>query len=225
MSYHYISSLVSRILRTRYLEISLIVILLLIAMLVALWLGWLINDVPDYGDSLKINAAITAGVLATIGWLIQSAISVTNHRAQHTVTTLQQMRNDSEFNRHRDTIFRRFPPRTTMSEQEAAELFDIWRRPDAHANDPDIEHKRELISSIRYLLNYYDFIALCIRLGHIDMELFADSQRTVLGHFHRKTQYFIDCARNDSGFGGALSWRHFVWLVDNPKFNKSNLRN
>lgn len=206
-----------------HIEVSSILILIIVATMASFWVITYQKGSLEIGDK-QLLTLVTVGGMATIGWIVQSCISIIHQRSQQALNSIFQMRSDPEFNRHRDNIFKRFPPRKLMSQEDAEELFRFWRSENKDPNDFGYAEKIDILSSARYLLNYYDFMALAIREGHMDIDIFANSQRTILREFFKRFEHFINATQNETEFGGKTSWRHFVWLVKNERFINSQFK-
>ncbi|MEX5426457.1 DUF4760 domain-containing protein [Acinetobacter radioresistens] len=118
------------------------------------------------GESQRIPIMfgyLTIG-FATVGWLFTNYITSKNSIRQHTLTVLTQMRMSTEFMKNANKLQAEIENGTIIT-------YDYY-------NAIGIENKdKELKESVRFILNYLEFVSVGIRLGDLDESLVKESQR------------------------------------------------
>lgn len=99
--------------------------------------------------------------LATMGWLLTNFINSRNSIRQHTVTTLTQMRMSTEFMKNANEL-------QVLLESKTSIDFEYYC---------SLDEEEQTKQSIRYILNYLEFVAAGIRLGDLDEQLVKSAQR------------------------------------------------
>ncbi|MBJ8434183.1 DUF4760 domain-containing protein [Acinetobacter pittii] len=132
------------------------------------------------GKSSNFLIAVTTVGLATSGWLFTNYISSRNSIRQHTVTVLTQLRMSTEFMKNANNLQGYLESRTLITK----ELLD-------NLND---QKKNEIFlkDSVRYILNYLEFVSAGIRNGDLDELLIKSAQRGMFLQTYRLCQPFID---------------------------------
>jgi hypothetical protein len=82
--------------------------------------------------------------------------------------------------------------------------------PPAGTGFPDLTQNQELMESVFFLLNYYEFLAAGLRRGVLSEDLFRDDQANIVNHLYKNSVVLIDALRKEKGRPGIL--REFEWL-------------
>ncbi|MFT8679103.1 DUF4760 domain-containing protein [Gluconacetobacter sp.] len=139
-------------------------------------------SLTDCTPFITVAAAIIAGIMAAIGWLISSNVSHRNSQIQHTINLIGTRFSNAEFSKHLAKINQKFGneahPIITMSCIETAQA------------SPD-EKDRESVQSVKYILNYFEFIAICVFSGEINYDFVKSSLRGNLLYYYNKFQPYI----------------------------------
>lgn len=128
--------------------------------------------------------AYMAALIALAGWMAQALISVRNSRKQHSINLLFQYRMNKQFSDHVANIQMYFPDTTPIAHRALVD------HPDA-----------SIFESIRFVLNYYEFIAVGIRHGDLDMDLMRDCQCSQMLTFCHRCEDVIKTARGEDQWG------------------------
>ena len=144
--------------------------------------------------------AYGAAAFALTGWVVQSWISIRNSRKQHTINVLFNTRLSPEYIQNTENIRAYFP------EESEIKLKDLKEMPD-----------RTVMESVRFLLNYYEFVAVGIRHGDLDIRLIRDCLCSQLCIFVDRCEDVIRNVRNENQFwepapGKTRLLRNLVWL-------------
>lgn len=154
--------------------------------------------------------ATTVGVFT---WFGTSLVSIRNSIKQHTITTLLQMRLSSTYMEHANkvaaalAICRKIarPPVRHPCPKEILNSFLL--------EDGRVDPKGEL--SLRYVLNYFEFLAIGIARGDFDERMLYDSLSSILENNIAMTRSWIELKRHaDSDIYCHVAWMHERWCPD-----------
>lgn len=115
---------------------------------------------------------------ALSGWIITAWITVRNSIKQHTMNTLLQSRLSPAYMKYADDFNKYF--------------FDINRKkiPIVDADLANVD-KLDHVNSARYVLNYFEFMAVGIRYGDLDSGLLKDSMHGILNNSYEISKVLI----------------------------------
>lgn len=168
------------------------------------------EDPTKYDKLLNVVPVFVAIWAAALGWLIHFRLTTKAHRTNNAFAIIMEMRKSTEILKKHEMASKHFPPGTTSIPQEYHPYFssEIFRQLSENAAreqrviDPSALDKAEAIAALRYMLNYFEFMAVGIRAGDLDEDLLYDTiSTTVVGMVERSSQ-LIDYARADRP-GGA----------------------
>ncbi|MCX8520736.1 MAG: DUF4760 domain-containing protein, partial [Rhodoferax sp.] len=100
------------------------------------------------------------------GWMLTNLINLRNSIRQHTITTLLQSRLSSTYMAYADRL--------------SAHYADYEARKE---NNPALREgptDKVDVLALRYILNYFEFIAIGIKRGDLDEGMLKDSLRSIL---------------------------------------------
>lgn len=124
---------------------------------------------------------ILTAFVALAGWVCSALVAIRNSVKQHTVSTLLQSRLSAVFQERGERLVDLLTDDNgdcrTLTEQHIAAL-----------------SPRE-IASVRYLLNYYEFIAVGIRHGDLDERLLEQTIRGIVCSLVAATRLYIVLGR------------------------------
>jgi hypothetical protein len=115
--------------------------------------------------------------------MIQAVLSIRNSRKQHTMNLLLQSRLSTEFNKHVNAIRNTFPDGSEITYENA--------------------RKSEAFESVRYILNYYEFIAVGLKHRDLDERLLRDSHCTQICTFCKRVDKLLAHVREENERGVA----------------------
>ncbi|MBT0962178.1 DUF4760 domain-containing protein [Denitromonas iodatirespirans] len=169
---------------------------------------WLLRLDPTLGvQSLDAKEwiGLYALLAAILGWLLAAWVQVRNSIKQHTVNTMLQSRLSTAYQDKAAKFLATYP---SLPEFKCVQPGD-WLHHNVTLN--------EGIEAARYLLNYYEFIAVGIRNGDFDEKLMRQSWRKIVVNLCVQTHVFIQYMRRETGSGTANQpkvYEHLLWLVD-----------
>ena len=128
------------------------------------------------------TVAYAAALIALAGWMIQARIAIRNSRKQHTMNVLLQTRMSSEFNKNVAVIERNFPKGANISFKKA-------------------NRTQEILAAVRYVLNYYEFIAVGLWHRDLDERLMRDCICSQMCTFCLRADDVIRTVRGENELG------------------------
>jgi len=150
---------------------------------------------------------LIVGLLATAGWMYTNYISIKNASTNHTMNVLMQMRNSTELNKHRANIVSLIPVNYKLDDSH---LKIIKTEKICGKYNPEIS----LDESIRYVLNYYEFICAGVNLNHLNERLIRNTMRSIFVNFQDMVEVFIhDARKDDFGRENPRIFQHFIEVV------------
>jgi len=158
-----------------------------------------------YVDVLKVGLpqwVILAGVLtAMLGWATTSLVTIKNSVKQHTINTLLQSRLSATYMGHADMLNQHFSEFSAVHGRDPAKW--LGKDPVTDVNIP----------ALRYVMNYFEFIAIGIRHGDLEEGMLRGS----LGSILKNTVIFARSYIDKSIAGQPLAFCNLMWLNDRWK--------
>lgn len=164
-----------------------------------------------FGEKTWLTFIATA--VGVFTWFGTSLVSIRNSIKQHTITTLLQMRLSSTYMEHANkvasalSICRKIarPPFKHPCPKEILNSFLL--------EDGSIDPKGEL--SLRYVLNYFEFLAIGVARGDFDERMLYDSLSSIFENNIAMTRSWIEQKRQaDSDIYCHVAWLHDRWCPD-----------
>jgi hypothetical protein len=144
------------------------------------------------GKNPTAIVAYAAAWAALTGWMIQALIAVRNSRKQHTMSVLLQTRMSAEFNKNVAIIEKTFPEGSVISYSKA-------------------NRNKQTLSAVRYVLNYYEFIAVGLRHRDLDETLMRDCICSQMCRFLLRADDVIRKVRDENEFGVASAEKRRIF--------------
>lgn len=156
--------------------------------------------------------AYAGASIALLGLLTREYFALRAMRKQHTVSILLQSRLSTAFNERAKAMISGYPVMPTLSLVEIGD----WVNP----------AKREALEALKYLLNYYEFIAIGVRTGDLDEDLLRKSLRSIVINLCTLGDAYIQHAQsaNPSLFTNLI-WLRDRWARDKNMHAISRLKN
>nr|WP_256099127.1 DUF4760 domain-containing protein [Variovorax sp. SG517] len=135
-----------------------------------------------------------AAILATLGWCVTAWVAIKNSVKQHTINTLLQSRLSKTYMDYADAVNKHFGEH--LSKAPASRPVDATQGIDQ--------------ASLRYILNYFEYIALGIRYGDLHEGMLQRSLFSIIGNTTSYSKHWIDAAvaKNDR------TYCHLRWLMN-----------
>ncbi|NII07226.1 DUF4760 domain-containing protein [Luteibacter anthropi] len=174
---------------------------MLLVFAIASWCScyFLVTGVVSSGTSglklLDIPTLLVAIGVASTGWYVSSQLTRRSQRTSHAVSLVLGSRTNGEFQKHNDRVRRYLPDKnfldavdekffgplalrkayeTYLATKSAEALFDL--------------KQAKAIESIKYMLNYYEFMAVGVRLGDIEDRILYDTIGGSVCALHDRTE-------------------------------------
>jgi Domain of unknown function (DUF4760) len=172
---------------------------------------------------------VFAAVFGTaIGWYVHQQLSAKLHRTSNSFNLVMQTRTSAEFLKHTRSLYAVYPPprefpaedNKYFQTQKRTEVDRIGRELASKANPDDAKKltylndlaKVEAVEGLKYLLNFYEFMALGVHMGDLDETLLYETiSPSVVGWYDRSKTY---CDQIRAKNGNKLAYQHLHKLVD-----------
>ena len=152
-------------------------------------------------DELWRASIFIGTIFVTIGWIVTNEISLINSRKQHTINLIT----DYMINTQRiydKRMIRRYLPAYTTKLTAGIVSFD--------------DEAHELCEAVDRELNFFEFIAIGLETGDLDLDISTRSIKTLMCSFCRQTEDYINHWQDKE----PTTWEHMVALWkkwgDNP---------
>lgn len=177
------------------------------------WHAWLRRTAPAEALEKQQIVVLLAAWLAVIGWITTAWTSIRNSVKQHTVNTLLQSRLSATYMERADRVNKFFGAYEVRHPLKT-------RDPDA---DPTQGIGGDDEEALRYILNYFEYIAIGVRHGDLHEAMLRASLRSILT---KTTFYSRDWIERRVGGGPTLApnpllyrnlrWLYLRWRDDAP---------
>jgi hypothetical protein len=165
---------------------------------------------------------------ATIGWYVHQQLNAKLHRTSNSFALIMQTRTNTEFLKYTRSLYAVYPPpdefpaedlmflkahkraeldKFTLEIQIGAEIDPQKKRSYLHELS-----KVEAIEGLKYLLNFYEFMAQGVHAGDLDETLLYETiSPSVVGWYSRCQAY---CNQVRSAPSNKLAYQHLHKLVE-----------
>lgn len=151
---------------------------------------------PPALDTQKWILLITLASALT-GWIITAMVTVRNSIKQHTINALLQSRLSATYMAHADVVNRNFlAPDGSLMPLLPSEL------------EAQSDATQAKLNSLRYILNYIEFIAVGIRYGDLHESLLKSSLRGIVLNAFRFSEAYIKHSQK----ANMKAYENLVWL-------------
>lgn len=164
-----------------------------------------------FGEKAWLTFVATA--VGVFTWFGTSLVSIRNSIKQHTITTLLQMRLSATYMEHANKVASALGRCRALSSPSfkhptPKEILNCFL-----ADDGKVDPKGEL--SLRYVLNYFEFLAIGIARGDFDERMLYDSLSSILENNISMTRSWIESKREpDPDIYCHVAWLHRRWCPD-----------
>ena len=135
---------------------------------------------------------------AVCGWVFTNMVSLRNSIRQHTITTLLQSRLSATYMSYADKLSSHYAAYEARKKADPALL-------EGPTDGVDI-------NALRYILNYFEFIAIGIKRGDLDEAMLKDSLRSILSKNMQMSRAWIMESRVENpNYYSHVIWLHGRW--------------
>lgn len=151
------------------------------------------SDSTKYDKLLNVVPVFVAIWAAAVGWLIHFRITTKAHRTNNAFAIIMETRKSSEYLKRQELVQKHFPPNVNAVDSEyhqysAADSLKKLIR--AGASEADME-KAEAVLALKYMLNYFEFMAVGIKAGDLDENLLFETVSSTVLRLHLRAQSYI----------------------------------
>lgn len=146
------------------------------------------------------DAILVGATLATVGWMYNARKVRTLARKQHTINIMIKGNFDELMRKSHTKISKYIQNQEPWPDRKSQEYTD-------------------LLPSLRYILNHYEFISAGIRRGDLDENLVIDAERgTILSAFESAQGHIFEVrnSRRNQAIYEHLEWIHKRWEQKPP---------
>lgn len=148
-------------------------------------------------ETLVVAAGVTS---AMCGWIIAGMITLRNSIRQHTITTLLQSRLSATYMKYADDLSKHYT--------------DYDKRRRANPALRELATDNVDLLALRYILNYFEFIAIGVKRGDLDEETLRDSLRSILRKNVSMSRPWIKAGQVDNPHLYInVIWLHDRWMA------------
>jgi hypothetical protein len=159
-------------------------------------------DTPIFNFTATSWLSLVAILAAVSGWITTSLITLHNARRQHTINVLLQSRLSQAYQQRLRDAISKYPTIKKITKVKDGD----WRDP----------KKWEALEGIKYMLNYFEFVAIGIRQGDLDEKTLKMSLRGIVLTLTQVADAYIKYARGElkenDGQTSPHSYEHVLWL-------------
>lgn len=182
------------------------------------------SNAPSYDSILSVVPVFVAIWAASVGWLIHFRITSKAQRTSHSFAIIMEMRKSTEIMSRLEMVSRHFPPGKPMSTADYAPFFPSDSLNALHSAADwipwRIERKSlemaEAVAALRYVLNYFEFMAAGWKAGDLDEEILRETISPIVRGVWKRAEPYVTYLRAEmpSGAGQAEAYEHLEDLVD-----------
>lgn len=160
--------------------------------------------------SVFLTPIVTAvGVIVALAtWHRTHKLTIARSRKQHTIKILFETRLSDEFRLLHESRETHHPPFRDVTYEDWERLRDDIAR--AGPNDRHLHQRKESLTSLLELLNYYEFLAIGIRMEDLDEEMLRGTVRSMMCNLVDDCRDLIAGLRVHS----PTAFDNLCWLYD-----------
>lgn len=169
-----------------------------VIVLTILFIGWqVLAPIGSWGKLKAEQILAVIGVSSAVcGWLIAGIINLRNSVRQHTISTLLQSRLSATYMKYADDLSKHY------------EAYEKRRKENPALRESATDGVDVL--ALRYILNYFEFIAIGVKRGDLDEDMLRDSLRSILRKNVAMSRPWIMLCRS----GNPRLYQNLLWLHD-----------
>jgi hypothetical protein len=199
---------------------------LIICGLTAFYLSYyLINaNLSAQGSSLAklldLPPLIFALWAAVTGWYVHFQLTCRNHRVSHAVTLVISRSTNAELRRRLDMLRKYLPTKDHIDQLDKSFYGPAaMEKAKAEYDVESVECVRNMrltqsVDALKYLLNYYEFMAVAIELGDLEESIVYETMSPHVVGLYERSSSFIAYVRSNEGLREPLAFEHLSKLVD-----------
>jgi hypothetical protein len=143
---------------------------------------------------------------AAVGWFVHFKLTQKAHRTNNAFAIIMETRKSAEFRTRADLVAKHFPPGTDSIPREYAEFFCPQRLGEAlRGEDQALKERAEAILALKYILNYYEFMAVGVRVGDLEEKMIFDTIHPTVCNLYDRSSSLIAHLRDTRNRGSDRS--------------------
>jgi len=163
-----------------------------------------------YDKVLNVVPVFVAIWAAGVGWLVHFRLTTKAHRTNNGFAIIMETRKSGEFLKRHELVMKHFPagsgeiPESYKAFFPPPTLRDLLQRRARGETvlDQDIE-RAEAINALKYVLNYFEFMAVGIRAGDLDEDLLYSTISTTVVGLYERSKPLLSYYNSSAPGGGA----------------------
>lgn len=175
------------------------------------------TNYTKYDKLLNIVPVVVAIWAAALGWLIHFKLTTKAHRTNNAFSIIMETRKSAEFLKKQELVTRHFPPGTDSIPTEYEAFFpasSLRQLLATEGADKTNIERAEAVLALKYILNYYEFMAVGIRAGDLDEMLIYDTiHPSVCATFKRASSLVAFLSDPTKPGGDATTYCELKFLV------------
>lgn len=168
------------------------------------------SDKTPYGlDKLLNLPPVVAAIWAAgVGWYVHFQATAKGHRTNNALSLLMQTRTSKEFLDRTEAVQKFFPHGTLVPAELASSTIASLAALEEQLKAAGEEGKADIelrigqtraVIALRYMLNFYEFMAVGVEKNDLDDHLLYDTLGTHVPSIYRRAQSIVDSARAAGG--------------------------
>lgn len=196
--------------------------------IVALYFAFFAIAGAEYAKYDKLLNVVTVFVAiwgAGVGWLVHFKLTSKAHRTNNAFAIIMETRKSSEFLKRGELVSKHFPPGSKTIPEAYRKYFSpsaVARAMHDHEITTEEKEKAEATHALKYVLNYYEFMAVGIRAGDLDENLIYETIHPSVCAVFDRSKLFVEylCDPNNPG-GDSTTYCELKELVSRWKKRRS----
>lgn len=168
---------------------------------------FLLGEVAAQDFAYSLTASLLAAALVGLGWYFHYRVSTKASRKAHTINLLMASRLSEEFQQHLRNIRAAYDLDTPVPKGDAEKYYSSVNPDPIDDNQEAVKCKA--IYSIKYILNYYEFLAVAIRMRDVDEDLLYECVSGIAVALNETFESVIEVAQDRQD----LAYEHFTLLI------------
>jgi len=154
-------------------------------------------------------AIVLASYFASLGWIYTNYANANIQRKAHTMNVLVQLRNSTEFNKHRGLVLAKFPFGRPVTTNDLQEL-----KAERAQGASYVRNKVPILDSVYYIVNYFEFMSVGVMNGDLDDTMIEHTYRSIFVNWFRHLQPIIyDAQVEQNGDRNERIFKGYIALV------------
>lgn len=163
-----------------------------------------------YDKVLNVVPVFVAIWAAAVGWLVHFRLTTKAHRTNNAFAIIMETRKSGEFLKRYELVMRHFPAGQGEIPESYRECFPtaalrdlIQSKSHGETVDEALIERAEAINALKYVLNYFEFMAVGIRAGDLDEDLLYSTISTTVVGICERSKPLLNYYHSPAPGGGA----------------------